>query len=104
MRAAQENFGAFKTTLCFIGHTHVPIIIGEDGSINKYKAGARHILNVGSVGQPRDGNPDSAFGLFDSTTGDYSLIRVHYEIGKTARAIREAGLPEFLAQRLFQGS
>jgi diadenosine tetraphosphatase ApaH/serine/threonine PP2A family protein phosphatase len=104
MRAAQENFGAFKTTLCFIGHTHVPIIIGEDGSINKYKVGARHILNVGSVGQPRDGNPDSAFGLFDSGTGEYSLIRVHYEIGKTARAIRDAGLPEFLAQRLFQGS
>jgi diadenosine tetraphosphatase ApaH/serine/threonine PP2A family protein phosphatase len=104
MRAAQENFAAFKTALCFIGHTHVPIIIGEDGSVNKYKAGARHIINVGSVGQPRDGNPDAAFGLFDSNTGDYSLIRVHYEVQKTARAIRDVGLPEFLAQRLFQGS
>jgi diadenosine tetraphosphatase ApaH/serine/threonine PP2A family protein phosphatase len=104
MRAAQENFSAFNTTLCFIGHTHVPIIISEEGSINKYKAGARHLINVGSVGQPRDGNPDAAFGLFDSSTGDYSLIRVQYEVQKTARAIRDAGLPEFLAQRLFQGT
>jgi len=104
MRAAQENFAAFKTTLCFIGHTHVPIIIGEDGAINKYKPGARHIINVGSVGQPRDGNPDAAFGLLDTTTGDYSLIRVHYEVQVTARAVRDVGLPEFLAQRLFQGS
>ena len=104
MRAAQENFAAFKTTLCFIGHTHVPIIIGEDGSVNKYKTGARHIINVGSVGQPRDGNPDAAFGLLDTGTGEYSLVRVHYEVQKTARAIRDVGLPEFLAQRLFQGS
>ena len=104
MRAAQENFGAFKTPLCFIGHTHVPIIIGEDGSVNKYKPGGRHIINVGSVGQPRDGNPDAAFGLYDTVTADYSLIRVHYEVQKTARAIRDLGLPEFLAQRLFQGS
>jgi len=104
MRAAQENFGAFKTPICFIGHTHVPIIIGEDGAVNKYKPGARHIINVGSVGQPRDGNPDAAFGFFDTVTAEYSLIRVHYEVQKTARAIRDLGLPEFLAQRLFQGS
>jgi len=104
MRAAQENFGAFKTPICFIGHTHVPIIIGEDGAVNRYKQGARHIINVGSVGQPRDGNPDAAFGLYDTSTAEYSLVRVHYEVQKTARAIRDLGLPEFLAQRLFQGT
>jgi len=103
MRAAQENFAAFKTTLAFIGHTHVPVIIGEDGSVNRYKPGLRHIINVGSVGQPRDGNPDAAFGLYDTETTDYELVRVHYEVQKTARAIRDLGLPEFLAQRLFQG-
>jgi diadenosine tetraphosphatase ApaH/serine/threonine PP2A family protein phosphatase len=103
MRAAQENFAAFTTRLCFIGHTHVPVIIGEDGSVNKYTTTLRHIINVGSVGQPRDGNAQAAFGLLNTTTQEFQMVRVPYDIQKTARAIREAGLPEFLAQRLFQG-
>jgi diadenosine tetraphosphatase ApaH/serine/threonine PP2A family protein phosphatase len=104
MRSAKDNFEAFKTPVCFIGHTHVPVIIGEDGTVNSFKKGVRHIVNVGSVGQPRDGNSDAAFGLYDTASGDYTLVRVSYDIQKTARAIREQGLPEFLAQRLFQGA
>jgi len=103
MRAAQENFAAFTTRLCFIGHTHVPVIIGEDGSVNKYSTTLRHIINVGSVGQPRDGNSQAAFGMFNTETQEFQLVRVPYDIQKVARAIREVGLPEFLAQRLFQG-
>jgi len=103
MRAAHENFAAFTTNLCFIGHTHVPIIVGEDGTVNKYSAGARHLINVGSVGQPRDGSSHAAFGLYDTETAAYQLVRVQYDIQVTARAIRKLGLPEFLAQRLFQG-
>lgn len=100
---AEENFAAFSTELCFIGHTHVPVVIGEDSSINNYQPGKRHIINVGSVGQPRDGNPDSAFGVLDLDEKSYTLVRVSYDISKTATAIEEAGLPVFLARRLFQG-
>ncbi|MEW6512312.1 MAG: metallophosphoesterase family protein [Bacteroidota bacterium] len=103
MRAAKENFAAFTTPLCFIGHTHVPVIIGEDGTVNKYAAGRRHIINVGSVGQPRDGNAQAAFGMFNTENQEFTMVRVPYDIQTTARAIRAAGLPEFLAQRLFQG-
>jgi diadenosine tetraphosphatase ApaH/serine/threonine PP2A family protein phosphatase len=103
MRAAKDNFGAFSTNLCFIGHTHVPVIIGEDSTVNQFRAGARFIINVGSVGQPRDGNPEAAFGLYDTATGAYSLQRVRYDIDRTAKAITDAGLPEFLARRLYQG-
>jgi diadenosine tetraphosphatase ApaH/serine/threonine PP2A family protein phosphatase len=101
--SARDAFKAFATTFCFIGHTHVPVIIGEDGSVNRLEAGKRFLINVGSVGQPRDGNPDAAFGLLDTSSGSYELIRVPYDIEKTSSAIAKAGLPRFLAGRLFQG-
>jgi predicted phosphodiesterase len=100
---AEKNFGAFKTNICFIGHTHVPIVIGEDTTINKFRPGERFIINVGSVGQPRDGNPESAFGLLDTDNKTYMLVRVKYDVQKTATAIQEAKLPAFLGKRLFQG-
>ena len=103
LRAAQENFAAFTTELCFIGHTHVPVIIGEDSSINKFRKDCRFIINVGSVGQPRDGNPEAAFGVYDTDLRSYSLVRVPYDIERMEKAIREAELPEFLARRLSQG-
>lgn len=103
LRAAQDNFASFSTDLCFIGHTHVPVIIGEDSSVNKFRREGRFIINVGSVGQPRDGNPQAAFGLYDSDLRNYSVIRVAYDIDRTAKAMQEAGLPEFLSRRLYQG-
>ena len=110
LRSAEECFGAFTTNLCFIGHTHVPVIIGDDMSINAYKppskngpSSSRFLINVGSVGQPRDGNPFAAFGIIDTETWNYELIRVEYDIEKTATAITNAGLPIALAKRLFQG-
>ena len=103
MRAAKENFAAFSTNLCFIGHTHVPVIVGEDSSINKFKKNGRFIINVGSVGQPRDGNPDAAMGMYDTELGMYNLVRVPYDVERTAKAIVDAQLPEFLATRLSQG-
>jgi len=104
IRAAQRAFGAFSTPLCFIGHTHVPVIIGANNTINAYTPGGRFVINVGSIGQPRDGNPAAAFGLYDTETAAYELIRVPYDIERTATAIEKAGLPEFLARRLFQGT
>ncbi len=103
MEAAEESFKAFDTNLCFIGHTHVPVIIGEDSSINRYRKKGRFIINVGSVGQPRDGNPDAAFGMYDTSHRSFKLARIPYDIKKTAEAIRSVGLPDFLAKRLFQG-
>lgn len=111
MRSATESFSAFTTNLCFIGHTHVPVVIGEDMSINAYHKGEkasgqtqpRFLINVGSVGQPRDGNPNASFGTIDTETYEYELIRVEYDVEKTATSIVSAGLPNPLAKRLYQG-
>ena len=103
VRAARDAFKAFSTNLCFIGHTHVPVVIGEDTTINIYEPGKRFVINVGSVGQPRDGNANASFGFYDSASDAYELVRVPYDIQRTARAIEDAGLPKFLAMRLFQG-
>jgi diadenosine tetraphosphatase ApaH/serine/threonine PP2A family protein phosphatase len=104
VRGATKNFRSFATRLCFIGHTHVPMVIGEDGTVNRYAATGRYIINVGSVGQPRDGDPAAAFGIYDSSTGGYETVRVSYAIEKTAGAIVRAGLPEQLARRLYRGT
>ncbi len=110
MQSAEESFSAFTTDICFIGHTHVPVIIGEDLSINSFRPprngtlpANRFIINVGSVGQPRDGNPMAAFGLLDTSAWSYELVRTEYDIDITASAITKAGLPRILAQRLYQG-
>jgi diadenosine tetraphosphatase ApaH/serine/threonine PP2A family protein phosphatase len=101
---AGEAFDNFVTSLCFIGHTHVPFTLSEDGLLNQYEPGVRSLVNVGSVGQPRDGNPDAAFGLLDTATREYALHRVPYDIKAAADAINSAGLPKKLADRLFEGN
>jgi predicted phosphodiesterase len=100
---ARDCFWAFATELCFIGHTHVPVIVGEDGIVNSFRKGIRHLINVGSVGQPRDGNPQSAFGFLDTAIPSYELVRVSYDVKRTVDAIDKAGLPNFLGHRLIQG-
>jgi diadenosine tetraphosphatase ApaH/serine/threonine PP2A family protein phosphatase len=102
-RGASKNFIAFATRLCFVGHTHVPVVFGEDGSVNRYTTDGRHIINVGSVGQPRDGNPAAAFGVYDTDASRYEPVRVSYAIEKSAKSIIDAGLPESLAHRLYVG-
>jgi predicted phosphodiesterase len=99
---ARRCFEGFSTRFCFIGHTHIPVIVSEEGRVNSMQQGKRHIINVGSVGQPRDGNPNAAFALVD---GDrVEIVRVSYDVEKSARAILEAHLPDYLAQRLFVGT
>jgi diadenosine tetraphosphatase ApaH/serine/threonine PP2A family protein phosphatase len=63
----------------------------------------RFIINVGSVGQPRDGRPEAAFGVFDTEADAYTLHRASYDVDRTVQAIREAGLPRFLGDRLLKG-
>jgi diadenosine tetraphosphatase ApaH/serine/threonine PP2A family protein phosphatase len=96
-------FPHFTTSTCCLGHTHIPGIVADDGRINTLDAGHRHIINPGSVGQPRDGDPRASFALLDTDTPSASIIRVPYDVASTATAIRAAGLPEFLARRLEYG-
>jgi len=112
LEAAETNFGFFKEQVCFIGHSHQPFFVGisSDGNVELItenplyiQKDCRYIINVGSVGQPRDGNPNSAISIFDTSTQTVSLIRIAYDIEKAQEKIIKSGLPHSLAQRLQNG-
>ncbi len=94
--------------LCFFGHTHLPRIFSEEGEqvpepgewIGLPPAA---LVNPGSVGQPRDGNPEAAFAVVDLATPAVRFLRVPYDVATTQAKIREAGLPEVEAARLALG-
>lgn len=100
---AELSFKSFNTKVCFIGHTHVPMLVAEDRKVGPMRRDVKHLVNVGSVGQPRDGNARASYGLFDTESWTYANIRVEYDVDRTARAILKERLPDFLAQRLFLG-
>lgn len=92
------------------GHAHITYIFGFDlkgnfvvsaPSVIDFSDFQTVAINVGSVGQPRDGNPKSAFGIIED--GRYMALRVQYDIEKASRKIKEAGLPKILYERLFVG-
>jgi len=99
----------------FGGHVHHPSLYyrGTGRQLMAFKPTAgvaipvpahrRWIATVGSVGQPRDGNPRAMYALFDSTAGQLTFHRVAYDHMAAARCVREAGLPEFCARRLETG-
>ena len=103
MDAARVQFAHFATELCFIGHTHVPALCGEDFKTFKFKKNLRFLVNVGSIGQPRDGNPHLSYGILDTDAWSYENIRIPYDIRGAAKAITSQGLPAVLAKRLSQG-
>lgn len=107
--SAEINFRHFTERVCFIGHSHRPVIFelsankvteSDQGVLNKE---SRYIINVGSTGQPRDGNPKASFGVFDTETFRYKNIRVEYDIKSASDKILKEGLPVSLAMRLFEG-
>jgi len=100
---ARANFEFFQTKICFIGHTHIPGIFPEDLKTQKIHKANRYIINVGSVGQPRDGNWRLSFGIFDTGTWTYELVRSEYDVQSAADKIIANDLPRFLADRLFAG-
>lgn len=100
---AATAFRYFDEKICFIGHTHVPGIFTRHGRAKNITLDEQYLVNVGSVGQPRDGNPKLAFGIFDSSTWEYELIRSQYDIQKAAEKIYAAKLPEELGNRLLYG-
>ena len=77
-----------------LGHTHVPYA-------KMFASGL--IVNPGSVGQPRDGDSRASFGILQTEPLSFEIRRVDYDIDRASEAILEAGLPEFLAERLFKG-
>ena len=110
---AQANLAAFETPWCLHGHTHVPIVFRAAGSGMQAlgpQSGAvlslderRALLNPGSVGQPRDGIPDSSYLVLDLDAREASWHRVAYDIGTVQSAMREARLPRPLIERLSLG-
>ncbi|MHB1048452.1 MAG: metallophosphoesterase family protein [Bacteroidota bacterium] len=101
---AQMAFDYFEEKICFIGHTHVPGIFSARGRAKNVMRDEQYIVNVGSIGQPRDGNPMLAFGIFDTDHWEYELIRSQYDIQTAVDKIFAAGLPQELGYRLMYGS
>ena len=107
---AAASFTYQNTSVCFFGHTHVPVAFVRDtvvrgGTYSKFKVepGKKYFVNVGSVGQPRDGNPKAAYVVYDMDESTIELRRLDYDIPKAQKKIMEAGLPQRLADRLALG-
>lgn len=108
--AAAASFPYQNTQMCFFGHTHVPVAFMRDtvvrgGTYSKFKVdpSKKYFINVGAVGQPRDNNPKCAYVLYDMDAQTIELRRLEYDIASAQRKIRDAGLPERLAERLAFG-
>ena len=95
--------------LVFIGHSHVPVIFSyEHGpvfekSMSLDLKNERYIVNVGSIGQPRNKDPRSCFVIYDDVTNKIEYVLLDYDIKKTYQDIIERKLPPFLATRLLSG-
>ncbi|MBI4548674.1 MAG: metallophosphoesterase family protein [Ignavibacteriae bacterium] len=100
---AQFNFAHFSLPICFLGHSHVPGVFCEDLWTAEVVMGKKYIINVGSIGQPRDNNWRLSFGVFDTDTWTYQNIRSEYAVKRAAEKIRKAGLPKSLAERILVG-
>ena len=102
--AAKSQFDHFDTSVCFIGHTHVPAVMSDRLGVFQVREGNRYLINVGSVGQPRDHNPKASFGIFDTDAFTYKNHRVEYNVSEAMRKIRSTpDLPDRLARRLREG-
>ncbi len=105
-------FAATGARLTFVGHSHQPLVLVHReqqyfrflGDHLYLEEGGRYLVNVGSAGQPRDGNPQAAYALYDTLAGTVTLSRVAYDIATAQRKIRESGLPVALADRLESGN
>lgn len=113
MPVARANFQAFSTRHCLVGHTHVPLVFRlDDGRIETLQPSdgsslqlddRRTIINPGSVGQPRDGDPRACAMVIDTDDGTLAWHRIDYEIATTQARMREAKLPGRLIDRLRHG-
>jgi diadenosine tetraphosphatase ApaH/serine/threonine PP2A family protein phosphatase len=108
-----EAFRDFETRLCFVGHSHRPGHWSMGSSGGDYHPGTgdvviehgrRYLVNVGSVGQPRDRDPRASYAVWDAEAGRVTFRRVGYDVAVTRHKIVAAGLPRFLADRLALGA
>jgi diadenosine tetraphosphatase ApaH/serine/threonine PP2A family protein phosphatase len=111
---ADPSLDALPGRVCFLGHTHVPVSIMRledtpeetcytiDREVD-LRLAHKALINVGSVGQPRDEDPRACYAIWDTTTGRMALRRVAYDIEREADRIKRAKLPSILADRLFLG-
>ena len=109
---ASRTFELLETNICFVGHTHVfgVFIKSKDGRIQyqeessiDIKEDNKYIINVGSVGQPRDANPQAAYCIYDTEKKNVQIQRISYDIQATRQKIINEGLPRFLGERLLMG-
>lgn len=113
-----EALNIFRQTpypLCFFGHSHFPVIfaLSPDAITTiltvapsfrfKMKPGVRYLINPGSIGQPRDGNPLASFALYDHESRVVTIHRIEYQVATAQGKILKAGLPRPLADRLAIG-
>ncbi|MDD5448290.1 MAG: metallophosphoesterase family protein [Actinomycetota bacterium] len=116
-QVAALNFSAFEENICFHGHSHVPAIFSTGKvseaavELNSVKDGfgitlegeKRYLVNVGSVGQPRDGDPRACYAIYDSEGKTLTFHRVEYPINEVQEKMREEEFPSFLIERLALG-
>ena len=107
---AMASFSYQFTQICFYGHTHVPRIFEKEDAVRAARGsevllqrGVKYFVNVGSVGQPRDGDWRAAYAIYDSDEQSIRIRRVEYDIQTAQNKIRAAGLPILLAERLALG-
>ncbi|GAI38944.1 unnamed protein product, partial [marine sediment metagenome] len=108
----KRQFEFFKTQICFVGHSHIPSVVFQEA--NGYTDFLRdnpfplidnrkYIINIGSVGQPRDLDPRASYAIYDGNNKSIDIIRLDYNIPLAQQKIIDAGLPEVLADRLLAG-
>ena len=111
---AMASFNYQFTGVCFFGHTHVPVGYTQEGSARPEKVdiqehalviepGRKYFINVGSVGQPRDGDWRAAYAIYDKPNHSVLVRRLKYDLKRAQQKIVKAGLPENLAYRLEEG-
>jgi len=110
----KKTFASNSFNLAFVGHTHRLMLIGYDGKdlqfdplqqkTIKLKPDYRYIINVGAVGQPRDGDPRAKYAIWDTQLNTLEIRRIRYDISKTANLIIKRGFLKRDADRLFCGN
>lgn len=107
---AAASFPHQHTSVCFFGHTHVPMVFVRDEGVQRLKidklridSGKKYFINGGSVGQPRDGEWRAAYCIYHVEDGVVEQRRVKYDLETAQEKIIKAGLPRLLAERLDVG-
>jgi predicted phosphodiesterase len=113
---AYLNFTFSDASVCFFGHSHIPsvfalqphgirvdVVRGDRVRI-RLKRDCRYLINPGSIGQPRDRNPDASFAFYDTDQRAVTFERVRYDVEKARDKIHSAGLPGMLGDRLLMGA